>query len=197
LESKLANDPEFFCEVLKLVFRSRKEDKPEIELTNEFKGIATNAWHLLHKWKTLPGMQKDGTVNEANLLDWLQGVKQLCTESGHLEVALISIGKVLIHSPADPDGLWINRAIANVLNDRDSEDIRDGYRSGLYNARGVHWIDPTGKPEKDLAEEFYQKAEDVENAGYQRLAATLRELADSYEWESDRIVNEHEVRDED
>ena len=55
----------------------------------------------------------------------------------------------------------------------------------------VHWIDPTAKPERELAKQFKQKAEDVENAGYQRFAVTLRELAEEYNREADRIIAEH------
>jgi hypothetical protein len=197
LESRLSSDPEFFCEVLRLIYRSKKKDGPQKEPTEEKKAIATNAWHLLHEWRTPPGMQEDGGFDGAKFSDWIQRVKELCTESGHLEVALITIGEVLIHSPAEPDGLWINRTIAEGLNDRDSEDMRDGYRTGVYNARGVHWVDPTGKPEKKLAEQFRQKAEDVENAGFQRLAVTLRGLADGYEREAERIISEHKEREED
>lgn len=64
-------------------------------------------------------------------------------------------------------------------------------RTGFYNARDAHWVDPTGKPEKELAEQFRQKAEDVENGGFQRLAATLRSLVDGYEREAKRIISEH------
>lgn len=191
LESRLANDPEFFCEVIRLIYRSKKEDQPSREPTEESKAIATNAWRLLHEWKTPPGTQKDGTFSEERFTEWLQRVKEVCTESGHLEVALINIGEVLIHTPPDPAGLWIRRAVAASLNDRESDDMRAGFRTGIYNARGVHWVDPTGKPEKELAEQFRRKAEQVENAGFQRVAVTLRGLADEYDHEAERIVAEH------
>lgn len=191
LENRLASNPEFFCEVLRLIYRSKNEDEPQKEPTEKSKAIASNAWRLLHEWKVPPGMLEDGSFNEDNYLDWLRLVKNDCTASGHLEVALITIGGVLVYSPSDPDGLWINRTIAESLNSRDSEDMRSGYSTGLYNARGVHWVDPTGEPEKELADQFRQKAEDVENAGYQRLAVTLRNLADSYAREAEQIINEH------
>ncbi|MBU0710929.1 hypothetical protein KJ762_15725 [bacterium] len=196
LESRLTNDPEFFCEVLSLVYKSKKQDEPQKELTEELKGIATNAWHLLHNWKTPPGIQEDGSFDSSKFLNWLQQVKELSSESGHLEIALITIGEVLIHSPANPDGLWIHRTIGEALNDRNSAEIRDGFRTGLFNDRGVHIVDPTGKPEKELAEQYDQKAEDVENAGFQRLAATLRELADIYERESIRIQENYNQEDD-
>lgn len=191
LEHRLANNPEFFCEVIRLIYRSKKEDQSQREPTEESKAIATNAWRLLHEWKTPPGTQKDGTFNEEHFKKWLQDVKASCTKSGHLEVALINIGEVLIHTPADQNGLWINRVVAAALNDREAEDMRNGFRTGTYNSRGVHWVDPTGKPEKVLAEQFRVKAEEAENEGFQRFAVTLRGLADGYDKEAERIIFEH------
>jgi len=165
--------------------------------TDESKAIATNAWRLLHEWKTPPGLRDEEGFSAEHFNEWLQRVKTLCRESGHLEVALIKIGEVLIHAPSDPDGLWIHRTVATALNDRDAEDMRNGFRTGAYNSRGVHYVDPTGKPERELAEKYRSKAEAVENAGFQRFAVTLRELADSYEREAERIIDEHKDRHND
>ncbi len=197
LESRLANDPEFFCEVIRLIYRSKKDEQSPREPTEKSKAIATNAWRLLHEWKTPPGTQQDGKFNEEHFTQWLQRVKEVCTESGHLEVALINIGQVLIHAPPDPDGLWIHRAVAAALNDREADDIREGYRTGTYNSRGVHRVDPAGNPERKLAEQFRSKAEEVENSGFQRFAVTLRGLADEYDCEAERIINDYKNRDGD
>lgn len=196
LESRLANDPEFFCEVIRLIYRSKKEDQTSREPTEKSMAIAENAWRLLHEWQTPPGTQKDGTFCEECFTEWLQRVKEACAESGHLEVALISIGEVLIHTPPDPDGLWIRRTVAAALNDREAGDMRDGFWTGIYNSRGASFVDPTGKPERELAEQFRRKAEEVENEGFQRIAVTLRGLADSYDREAERIVIEHQQKDE-
>lgn len=194
LEITLANDPEFFCEVIRRIYRSKKEDQPSREPTEESNAIATNAWRLLHEWKTPPGTQKDGTFSEGRFTEWLQRVKEVCTESGHLEVALVHIGEVLIHTPPDPDGLWIRRAVAVALNDREADDMRAGFRTGTYNSRGVHWVDPTGKPERELAEQLRSKAEEIENAGFQRFAVTLRGLADGYDRDAERTISDHKDR---
>jgi hypothetical protein len=119
-------------------------------------------------------------------------VKEACTESGHLEVALIHVGRVLIHAPADPGGLWMHRAVASALNDRDAKEMRNSFKTGTYNSRGFYEVDPTGKPERELAELFRRKAGEVENAGFHRFADTLRSLADDYEREAERIVVEHQ-----
>lgn len=197
LENRLANDPEFFCEAIRLIYRSKKSDVTTNEPHEETKALATNAWRLLHEWRTPPGMQEDGSFNDAHFTSWLQRVKEICTESGHLEVALINVGEFLIHCPSDTNGLWINHTVADALNARDSDDMRSGFRTGIFNSRGVHWVDPTGNPERELAEQYRQKAEDLENAGYQRFAVTLRSLSESYNREADRIVTEHKIDDED
>lgn len=195
LESRLANDPEFFCEVIRLIYRSKNEDQTSREPTEESKAIATNAWRLLYEWKTPPGTQIDGTFSDEHFIKWLQNVKAICTDSGHMEVALVHIGEVLIHTPPDPDGLWIRRVVAAALNDREADDMRDGFGTGTYNSRGVHWVDPTGKPERELAEQFRRKAEEVENAGFQRFAVTLKNLADGYDREAERIISDQKDRE--
>ncbi|MEW6587236.1 MAG: hypothetical protein AB1442_16695, partial [Nitrospirota bacterium] len=193
LENRLASDSSFFCEVIRFIYRSKKKPTSDEEPTEQQKAIAANAYRLLHEWRTPPGMQAEGKFSEDHFRQWLQSVRVACTESGHLEVALIHVGKVLIHCPPDTKGLWINCAVAEALNGKDAEEMRNGFRTGILNSRGVHWVDPTGKPERDLAAKYRQQAEDVENAGYQRLAATLKSLAESYERDAERIVAEHKA----
>ena len=191
LESRLANEPEFFCEIIRLIYRSKKDTQPLKESSDKNQEIATNAWHLLREWKIPPGTLKDGTFSGSHFIDWLQKVKVLCVESGHLDVALVNVGEILIYTPPDPSGLWINGSVASALNDRDADDMRDGYRIGTMNSRGAHIIDPTGTPEKELAAKFRNRAEEVENSGYQRFAATLKGLADIYEHEAMQIINNY------
>ncbi|WP_027182907.1 hypothetical protein [Desulfovibrio inopinatus] len=196
LESRLADVPEFFSEVIRLIYRSKENDQTPKAATKESMAIATNAWNLLHNWKTPPGTQENGTYSGERFTKWLQKVKTICVESGHLEVALISIGEVLIHTPKDPDGLWIHRAVATALNDREADDMRNGFSMGIYNSRGVHGVDPTGRPERMLAQQFRSKAEEIENAGLHRFANTLRGLANGYDREAERVIAEHKREEE-
>lgn len=191
LEHKLAAEPEFFCEIVRLIYRSEKEDAPPAEHSEDAKAIATNAWRLLHDWRTPPGTQIDGSFSDQRFTQWLETTKAICTESGHLDIALIQVGEVLIHAPSDANGLWIDATVASALNGRDDEHMRRGFSTAVYNSRGVHWVDPTGKPEKELAEEYRRKAEEVENAGFQRFAATLRDVAAGYERDAERIIADH------
>ena len=191
IESALASNPEFFCQVLQLIYRPK--DKAS-GLSDEKKAVAENAWHLLFYWRTPPGMQEDGSIDEDLFDKWLQRVKEICSSSGHLEVAMITIGGVLIYCPEDKSGLWINKTVAEALDARDAEDMRGGFVTGIYNSRGVQWVDPTGAPEKALAEKYRKRAEELDNAGLPRFAATMRKLSDSYLHEAERIIVEHKEK---
>lgn len=196
LERKLASDPAFFSEVIQVLYRSENEEAVEDQPSAEKKAIATNAWHLLHDWRTPPGLHSDGSFAANEFDDWLAAVRELCEASGRLDVAMIQAGSVLIHVPPDPDGLWINRGVAGALNARDAEHLRNGFSTALFNSRGVHWVDPTGSPERALADEYRGKAEAVENEGFQRFATMLREIAEGYERDATRIVGSHKRGDD-
>ena len=191
LESSLASNPEFFCEVIQLLYKSKNVTQPLEEHSEESNSRWANAWRLLSEWQTPPGSQDDGIFNPEQFDAWLQRAKIICKESGHLELALEHIGKVLIHAPADPSGLWIHESIAKALNGRDVESMREGFRMGVLNSRGTYGVDPTGEPERKLAKKYSIMANEVENAGFHRLAATLKDLAHSYKREAERIIDKY------
>ena len=190
LEGRLSSDPEFFCEILRLIFRSKHEEK-EVEVSEDNKIVATNAYRLLHDWQTPPGLQSDGHFSAEEFTNWLDAVIALSKKSGHLEVALSQIGGVLIHVPAEEDGLWIQSSVAEALNRRELEKLRNGYRIGVYNSRGVHWVDPEAKPEIELAGKYRRYAENIDAKGFHRFATTLRDIADEYDREAKRIISTH------
>ena len=196
LEKRLATDPGFFCEIIRLIYRSKNGEKTNNEPDEKTKAIASNAWRLLHEWRMPPGLQEDGDFLAEEFETWFESVKKQCKASGHLEVAMIKIGEVLFYCPDDPEGLWIIPSVASALNDRDAEEIRSGFRTEIYNSRGVHWVDPTGVPERELAEEWRLKADAVENCGFVRFAVTLREVAENYDRDAERIIENHKADEE-
>jgi hypothetical protein len=175
--------------VIRPIYRSKKDGSAQ-EPTEQRKSIAANAWRLLHDWRTPPGTQPDGSISPEQFTQWLECTKKTSVESGHLEAALTHVGQVLFYCPPDPQGLWIDHTAADALNAKDVKEMRSGFRLEALNSRGAHFIDPTGKPERDLAEKYRQKADEVENAGYQRFAVTLRSLSEFYDRDADRIVDD-------
>ncbi|MDE0429559.1 MAG: hypothetical protein OXH98_07275 [Caldilineaceae bacterium] len=188
LENRLASDPDFFCSFIKdILSPSETEAQPD-------QGIKLAAITLLWKWETPPGLQMDGTFSPDVFRRWLNRVKSVCSEPGVLEVALEEVGQVLVHCPADPKGLWIYREVAEELNIEEVEAMRLGFSRGVQNARGAHWVDPTGNPERELADTYRQRANEVEREGLWRLADTIRGIADRYDLEAKDVVDKAEKR---
>ncbi|MBN1235998.1 MAG: hypothetical protein JW999_08110 [Methanotrichaceae archaeon] len=185
LEQRLADDPEFFCEIIRAVFRSNKEDSQVEEPTEKKKNIASLAYSLLHNWRTPPGSQKDGTYNGEAMEYWLGRVKEICRESEHLDIGLSTAGQVFIHIPSDPDGFWMHHSAAKVLNAKENKRIRDGYLIARINSRGGYFS-TAGENERKLAAEYRERAEEAEAHGYHRLAATMRELSAIYQRDAER-----------
>ncbi|GHV90112.1 hypothetical protein AGMMS50268_06150 [Spirochaetia bacterium] len=186
---KMAKDTDFFLEIVKLAFKSTKKMDKEDKANEKKETLASNAWDLLHAWKLVPGTKDDGTLSENDFLDWLNAVKIKSIESGHFEVSMIQIGRVLFYTPPDANGLWINEHIAKIIDEKYNIDIRHGFESEIYNSRGVYSVDPSGKEEKEIAELWRKKAAEVERKGFIYFSLMLREIADSYEREATRNTN--------
>ena len=173
----LAEDPDFFCEVIQTLYRSKKSQDNPIEPTEEAKAKAHTAYRLLGEWKLPPGSLRDGTFSAKVLTQWMDAVKAKCIESGHLEVALTWIGQVLRYVPVDEEGLWVDPVCAIL--DQDGHDrMRDGITMEIFNGRGIHTPD-SGKWETAAAEEWEKKADRAENRGYALVAQKLRRLAEA------------------
>ena len=190
LESRLSSEPEFFCEIIRLAYKSDKADS-EVELSEPQKNIARNAYDLLNEWKKIPGSQEDGTFEPNEFAGWFKNSVEIAKESGHLHPALRVIGKVLINSPEGDNGLWIHPIIAEFLNKRELGDVRDAYRLAVYNSRGVHMVDPDAKPEIELSKLYQSKYEAIELLGLHRFARTLREISENYSLEAEGIIKRY------
>jgi len=191
LENRLKSDPLFYCEIIRLMYRSDKESNAVKEPSAQQQNLASNAYRLLHGWRTPPGVNKEGIFSETDFRKWFETVKEICRESGHFDPAMSHIGNVLVYTPPDPSGLSIDRAAAEVLNNPENDIMRQGYRMEILNSRGAYWVDPSGTPELELAAKYARQAEETENAGYHRLAATLKSIAESYRRQAEEIIDEH------
>jgi len=186
LEKRLAEDPAFFAEAVGLVFRSKHDEKEEPAEPDEKKqSLARNAYKLLTEWRRCPGLSDDGTLNAQAFSDWINEARRITEETGHAEVAQIQIGHVLIYAPSDPGDLWIHEAVATVLNYRDTEEMRSGFTTELFNHRGVHGF-THGKEERELAAKNREKAEALDSKGFTRFGTAMREFAEQYDRQAER-----------
>ena len=100
LHGLLRDEPEFFVEVLSLVFRPKDQSAEDgKEISEEERLRAENAYRLLRSWRKIPGSRDDRTVDETALLAWVQKARSLARDRGLLEICDSRIGEVLAHDP--------------------------------------------------------------------------------------------------
>lgn len=183
IEETLANDPNVYNDILCLAYKphSLKNNPQKVD-----EKVATNAYRLLNQWELVPGLE-NGTINKEKLNLWYNKMIKICTKSDRLEVALSNFGKVLFHSPKDKSGFWIDKNVAEILNQENADIIRKGFYTEASNSLGVINYDPEGSVFENKSIEYNEKANLADKEGFYRLAKEMRKLADTYKYEAENI----------
>lgn len=186
IEKMLSENPKVYNDILCLAYKPHSM-KVNPKKVNE--NIATNAYRLLNQWELVPGLV-DGIIDKEKLNNWYKQMVAICSESDRLEVGLSNFGKVLYHSPKDKDGFWIDKNVAEILNDDNADTIRQGFHTEAFNSSGVINYDPEGTVFENLSKEYEEKANLADKEGFYRLAKEMRNLADTYKYEAEH-TREH------
>ncbi len=178
LERELAEDPEFFCKIIRDGYKSNNVKTRRF--TEEIRRRARNAWDLFGMWQRVPGTDAGGVFHPDKFQSWILTVQTSTRNSGHFDSAMMEVGKVCIHSPEDPDGFWIHRAIAAELDRDENETMRNGYFNGIRSSIGCYEITLDTPVEKEYAANAEARADAAENAGFLNLCDILRQCAESF-----------------
>ena len=205
LERKLATDPSFFIECLSTVFRAKSDAKAEdVELSNEDpvdkEAKNTKArkaqviFNLLRNWRTIPGLEEDGTISTDKLRNWVTNTRELARNADRIEVCDITIGELFAKPHADKDGALPLIPIREIMEECASEDLERGFYTGLFNRRGVvsKAVYEGGQKEREIAAQYERYAQIT--SPWPRTATVLREMGRSYLRRAQREDEEAEAR---
>jgi hypothetical protein len=190
LERRLATDPKFFHAMVVKAFRSEHAEAAKSDRLEEKDEMAGHIFQLLYRWQTPPGTIDHEHLDEELLKSWMAEAEKLCTESGHWKIAQQLIGTSFVYAPLGVEGLLKYKVAAKILDQSESDEMRRGFTTGLFNLRGVHGY-TAGKEELELSNTYHQFAERFEGEGFVRVATTLRALSESYKRESEREAKEN------
>jgi hypothetical protein len=185
LHRRLRDDPEFFVDVLGLVFRPRNQPVESGETVSEAdRKRAQNAYRLLCSWQDVPGGQSGHGVDEKTLSAWVRKARSQADDRGLLEICDSRIGEIFAYAPEEDDGSWPCIPVRDALEEigTDSGEVFQGFAVGIYNKRGM--ISKTfregGAQERILAGK-YRKFADASKIEWPKTSATLRRIADGYD----------------
>ena len=185
LHQLLAEDPEFFVEMLSLVYRVEGTEPEEIDRDAERR--ASSAYSVLDSWRLVPGQDGDGRIDGARLQGWLDEAERRLQEAERTAIGHQKIGQMLSGCPHDPDGTWPCKPVREAIERVASKDLEIGLGTGVLNSRGVVTKNPSegGASERALAERYEGYAAAV-RASHPRTARALRRIGQSYRQDGSR-----------
>lgn len=196
LQEELANNPQFFIEVLKFLYKRKdeKEDFPVSEKKSDSEeeiayksALAHNAFSLLSAWEKIPGVDDEGNINSEFLNLWIESARNLANDSSRLEVADVHIGKILSKYPEENLDQWPPNEICEIIDGINSASMKSGFSTEAFNKRGssTQGLYEGGNRERKLAEYFLNLAKKIE-VKWPETAAILSNLSKGYLFDSKR-----------
>lgn len=137
-------------------------------------------------------MREDNSIDEIELKNWIDKVRELAKNVSRLEVADMQIGKVLAQYPEDiPE--WPQEAIFKIIDEINSDSIKRNYSSALFNKRGSssRGAFDGGDIEREKAAYFEKLEKDFKNK-YPNVAEVFKRLSDGYLIDAKRMDDEAE-----
>ena len=188
LHGRLREEPEFFVDVLGLIFRPKNEPaEGGKEVSEEERQRAQNAYRLLRSWQEVPGRRDGQAVEEKALLGWVQKARSLAEDRGLLDICESRIGEVLAYALDEADGSWPCIPVRDTLEEIGTDEVFEGFGVGIYNKRRVvsKSLREGGAQKRALAEK-YRAFADASNVEWPKTAAALRRVAQGYEEDARR-----------
>ncbi len=192
LWKKLSSDPDYFVEILKIVYGKTDWKNVTKEVRTQ---MVEQSFRLLFGWKVIPGLNEDNTVDKISLEEWISEVKEATRENNLTGTAMNYLGKTMFYAPVAPDGFFIDRSVAQILQNDIDEGMRLGYYTEAFNSCGGYFVDPTGSKEFKMENSYLEKAWKADAEGYFRFAETLRKIAAVYHKEGEHNIAESRGKD--
>jgi hypothetical protein len=181
----LGADPSHFVDLVSKMYFPKSGPRRS---SDESAGAsAAHAWHVLHEWRTVPGLQSDGSISAEHLQRWVDGARLKLRDADRADVGDQQIGQVLAGSPPGADGAWPAEPVRDLVERLGSRELEHGLMLGKLNMRGVtsRSLYEGGAQERALATSFSEWS--AATAGrWPRTSRLLEELARSYKRDAAR-----------
>jgi len=176
LYKKLAKDPEYF-----LLLIEKIHGKNQVSLsTPEGNAYFSKCWFLLNKWKNPPGLISKDTFDSLMLNQWHTDLSKLLSrieDSYIISKANYYFGRVLFYSPNDPDGFFLLKSVAQILENNKS--ILSGYENEAKNGNHVYVIEDNQTLDQTAAD-YTEKAQKAYENGYYNIGNALMTVSEYY-----------------
>ncbi len=185
LHRELSKNPNFFADVISLVYKGDDEERHEVSQDDSARARVGD--DLIRSWRQGPGCGEDGTVDVGELRTWVQQARQQLKSRRRQAIGEYAIGSALLNVAHNPDGSWPHEVVCDLIEEIESPELENGLETSCYNSRGVYTKSLTagGVQERNLAERYQEYANQLRNRR-PRTAAMLERIAQRYNREARR-----------
>lgn len=179
MQFMMKDDPAIYAELVKIIYKS---DYDNDEVNEEKSKLANKIYDGFDKAKFCPTEQK-GVVSYKLLKEWVVRFEKLLEEQGQVKLFGNLIGRLLSYSPIGKDGYMPCEAVRSIIEEYNSESLKNAYIIAEENKRGVHTVD-AGKSELILYQKYKDNAEALQEK-YPFVAEIYFTLSNSYKLQAD------------
>ncbi len=191
LLAAIRDAPSLFVDLLRY---ARKDDTgasttPDDETT---KALAKQVSGLLRQLAELPGQSELCPMTDKSIANWVTEVIQIASECRYLTAVGLQLPDVITSGAWTSIETWPTPDLSdpiNILAEAIPETFPRHLSISLSNARGVHWVDPSGQSEISKADKLRKRADQLQQA-CPAAARALRDVAQSLDSEAIRNVEQ-------
>ncbi len=206
LHREMAENPEFFIQVLEQLYKTETDDEQEAELTEEQiqqkAQMAQSAYKLFQTWHAIPGTDIQGDIDADKLNNWVNRVLELAKESDRLTFAEGKIGDVFakypeINKEMDPQKElnWPPDILCEIMEGINSNSLFESFRTSTYNKRGFSSRGPfDGGAREWHIGKYFRTLGQIKSAKFPHITALLEDLAKDFEHQA-KYEDERAERD--
>ena len=185
LHRELANDPEFFVQILKWVYKPNNDSITEAERENVSAEIQQNyavqGYRLLDKFRMIPGMDDQNKIDGIVLNQWTDKVRAAAKEADRLDAADRAIGKLFAQYPENIGKIWPPDEISAIIENINSKSMKSSFSMETTNKRGFTSRGPYegGEIERSNAA-YFKKLSEAHRLKHRNISKIFKDIAAKY-----------------
>lgn len=175
--SKLSIDANYFKKIVSISYSVAENELEKRKATK-----------LLDYWLSVPGYDRGTAVfNYEVFNNWFVSAISGANDETKEQLEY-QIGRTLLFAPADHDGFWIDKRLAQLL--ENSKSMRKGFcdaEKGIFRGNEMHFRSITKENEMDGFNKYSKLKEETENASFRKFSEMIERIAEYHKREIQRL----------
>lgn len=186
LNKRISRDPNFFVDLIKMVYRPKNEDLEKNEAENltseQIEKRAGNVYRLLYSWEKM-GFDFSESTKET-ISEWIVKAQALAIVYDREGVVNSYIGKILASTYLKNDQSKFD-IVCELYENFFGERIEEGFYYRIIDSRGMTTRSPFegGMQERDLANHYKKIADDLKFK-FPKVSVVFERLVKNYEYDA-------------